>query len=60
MNLPNLLPFLAGATAMSFVMAEVIFLRFWTRSRDWLFLAFAGAFWLLTLRQRHGDDRHSR
>ncbi len=49
MTLPNLLPFMAGANAMAFGLAGLFFLRFWTRSRDRLFLAFAGAFWLLTL-----------
>jgi peptidoglycan/LPS O-acetylase OafA/YrhL len=48
-TLPNLLPFGAGATAMAFFLVGLFFLRFWTRSRDRLFLAFAGAFWLLTL-----------
>lgn len=48
-GLPDLLPFLAGATAMSFGLGGLFFLRFWTRSGERLFLAFAGAFWLLTL-----------
>jgi hypothetical protein len=47
-TLPNLLPFMDGANAMAFGLAGLCFLRFWTRSRDWLFLSFAGAFWLLT------------
>ena len=47
--LPNLLPFMAGANAMVFGLVGLFFLRFWTRSHDRLFLAFAGAFWLLTL-----------
>jgi peptidoglycan/LPS O-acetylase OafA/YrhL len=47
--LRNLLPFMAGASAMAFGLVGLFFLRFWTRSRDRLFLAFAGAFWLLTL-----------
>ena len=47
MMLPNLLPFMAGAIAFGFVMCGVGFLRLWVRSRDRLFLAFAGAFWLL-------------
>ena len=47
--LRNLLPFMAGATATAFGLAGLFFLRFWTRSGDRLFLAFAGAFWLLTL-----------
>jgi hypothetical protein len=47
--LHNLLPFMAGATAMAFGLSGLFFFRFWTRLRDPLFLAFAGAFWLLTL-----------
>lgn len=47
MMLPNLLPFMAGALAFGFAMCGVGFVRLWVRSRDRLFLAFAGAFWLL-------------
>ena len=39
--------FLAGAITTGFVIAGVFFLRFWTRTREGLFLAFAFAFWLL-------------
>ena len=42
-----LLDFLAGAITMGFVVAGLFFLRFWTRTRERLFLAFAFAFWLL-------------
>jgi hypothetical protein len=35
---------LIGATAMAALTAAVIFLRFWTRSRDPLFLLFSIAF----------------
>lgn len=45
--LPNLLPFMAGAVTMGFGLSGLAFLRLWSRSRDRLFLAFAGAFWLL-------------
>lgn len=45
--LTNLIPFLAGAVAMGFGLSGLAFLRLWRRSRDRLFLAFAGAFWLL-------------
>jgi len=47
--LSNLLSFLAGAIVLGFALCGVGFLRLWTRSRDRLFLAFAGAFWLLML-----------
>jgi hypothetical protein len=34
-----------------FLVAGLFFARFWARSRDSLFLAFAAAFWLLALNQ---------
>ena len=43
--------FLAGAVAFGFVVCGLIFLRFWRRTRDELFLAFALAFGLLGLGQ---------
>jgi hypothetical protein len=43
--------FLSGAIAMGFVAAGLFFLRFWSRTRDRLFLAFAFSFWLLGLSQ---------
>lgn len=43
--------FLSGAVTMGFVAAGLFFLRFWKRTRDSLFLAFAFAFWLLGLNQ---------
>jgi hypothetical protein len=43
--------FLAGAVTMGYLVAALFFLRFWARSRDALFLAFAGAFALLALNQ---------
>ena len=43
--------FLSGAIAMGFVAAGLFFLRFWSRTRDALFLAFALAFWLLGVSQ---------
>ena len=46
---PTLLPFLSGAVTMGFLLSGLGFLRLWSRSRDRLFLAFAGAFWLLML-----------
>lgn len=46
---PNGLAFFSGAIAMGFALAGLHFLRFWRRSRDNLFLAFAAAFWLLML-----------
>jgi hypothetical protein len=43
--------FLAGATVMGFALAGLFFLRFWTRTRDQLFLAFTLSFWLLGISQ---------
>jgi hypothetical protein len=46
-----LIPFLAGAVSAGFLVAGLFFLRFWRKSRDGLFAAFAIAFWLLGLNQ---------
>ena len=46
-----LFDFLSGAITAGFVVAGFFFLRFWKRTRDGLFLAFAAAFWLLGLGQ---------
>ena len=42
---------LSGAIVMGFVVAGLFFLRFWKRTREGLFVAFAFAFWLLGLTQ---------
>jgi hypothetical protein len=46
-----LLDFLSGAITTGFLVAGFFFLRFWKRTREGLFLAFAAAFWLLGLAQ---------
>ena len=46
-----LIDFLSGAITMGFIVAGLFFLRFWRRTRDTLFVAFALAFWLLGLGQ---------
>ena len=43
--------FLSGAITLGFTFAGLFFLRFWRRTGDLLFLAFAFAFWLLGLQQ---------
>ena len=43
----TLYDFLSGAVAFGFLVAGLFFLRFWSRTRDTLFLWFALAFWLL-------------
>ena len=46
-----LIDFLSGAITMGFIVAGLFFLRFWKRTGDGLFIAFALAFWLLGLGQ---------
>lgn len=43
--------FMWGLITMGELVAGLFFLRFWTRTRDVLFAAFAAAFWLLALNQ---------
>ena len=43
--------FVSGAVTLGFVVAGLFFLRFWKRTEDSLFLAFACAFWLLGVAQ---------
>jgi len=41
--------FVSGAVTMGYAVASLFFLRFWKRTHDGLFLAFAVAFLLLVL-----------
>jgi hypothetical protein len=43
--------FLGGAIVMGFAVATLLFLRFWRRTREGLFLAFSGSFLLLGVSQ---------
>jgi hypothetical protein len=43
--------FLAGAIVMGFAVAALLFLKFWRKTRQGLFLAFAGSFLLLSITQ---------
>ena len=43
--------FMSGVIVMGFLVSGLFFLRFWRRTRDLLFVAFALAFWLLALNQ---------
>jgi Family of unknown function (DUF5985) len=45
------LQFVSGAITVGHLIAGLFFLRFWARTRDTLFLAFATAFGLLALNQ---------
>jgi hypothetical protein len=47
----TLVDFLSGAVTFGFIVAGLFFLRFWRRTEDGLFLAFALAFWLLATAQ---------
>ena len=47
----TLFDFLSGVIVMGFLVAGLFFLRFWKRSHEGLFVAFALAFWLLGLTQ---------
>ncbi|UTP41112.1 DUF5985 family protein [Phenylobacterium sp. LH3H17] len=51
MDAPIHLSFISGAIAAGYIVAAAFFLRFWARSRDGLFLAFAGAFALMAINQ---------
>jgi len=60
---PVLVDFLAGSVTLGYFVAAAFFLRFWRRTRDRLFLAFAAAFVLLSVNQAlaaflgAGDER---
>lgn len=43
--------FISGLITMGYAIAGLFFLRFWVRTRDGLFAAFAAAFWLLAANQ---------
>ena len=47
----TILDFLAGAVTFGMLVAGLFFLRFWRRTADSLFLAFAAAFFLLGIGQ---------
>ncbi len=46
-----MIEFLSGAVAMGYLTAALFFIRFWKKTRDRLFLAFAVAFVLFALNQ---------
>lgn len=43
--------FVSGLITMGFLVSGLFFIRFWVRTRDLLFAAFAAAFWLLAANQ---------
>lgn len=46
-----MLDFLSGLITAGFLISGLFFIRFWARTRDSLFLAFAAAFVLLAINQ---------
>lgn len=46
-----MIDFLAGAVTLAYIIAATFFVRFWRRTHDRLFLAFAVAFGLIALNQ---------
>jgi hypothetical protein len=48
---PALVGFIAGAISAGYLAVSLLFLKFWRRTRDGLFLAFAAAFVLLATNQ---------
>jgi Family of unknown function (DUF5985) len=51
MSNPVMSTFLAGMVTAGLLVAGLFFVRFWSDSRDFLFLAFTGAFWMLALNE---------
>jgi uncharacterized membrane protein len=51
MNPATVTDFLSGAVTLGFLVSGLFFLRFWRKTRESLFLAFAVAFWLMGLAQ---------
>jgi hypothetical protein len=47
----ELVAFMAGAVAVGYLIAALFFLKFWRRTRDGLFAAFAAAFALMAANQ---------
>jgi hypothetical protein len=43
--------YIAGLITAGFLVAGLFFLKYWARTRDFLFIAFAVAFWLLAANQ---------
>jgi hypothetical protein len=43
--------FISGLITMGFLVSGLFFIRFWVRTHDLLFAAFAAAFWLLATNQ---------
>lgn len=44
-------PIVSGALTMGYFVAGLFFLRFWSGTRDRLFLFFTASFWLLALQR---------
>jgi hypothetical protein len=48
---PELIGFMSGAVSVGYLVAGLFFLKFWRRTRDGLFAAFAAAFGLMAINQ---------
>jgi Ca2+/Na+ antiporter len=46
-----MLPTINGAILLAYAISGLFFLKYWQRTKDRLFLMFAGAFWLLALQR---------
>lgn len=46
-----MIDYLSGAITMAYLVSGVFFLRFWRKTRDRFFAAFAVAFWLFAFNQ---------
>ena len=48
---PSTVAFMGGALTAGYAIAAIFFLKFWTRTRDLLFLVFAAAFVMFAINQ---------
>lgn len=48
---PQIAGFVSGANTVGYLIAALLFLKFWRRTRDALFLSFAAAFGLMAVNQ---------
>ena len=51
MSRAELVAFMGGAVIVGYLVAALFFLKFWSRTRDGLFAAFAAAFLLMAVNQ---------
>lgn len=56
---PSVALFVSGGLSAGFAVAALFFLKFWMRTRDLLFAAFAGAFLLMAANQAVAGFAHA-